>query len=1304
MKFIVSRNFLNLILMTCFCSILGTTVVQADDNLNIVFTTTDAGGEYGSRHIHVVWLATTSGSFVSTVGTNVGNERAVWAYTRRDSFYTWWTSDRQEDIDARTGATQTAYQTYNINWNFRKLDNSVIPDGTYRLYFECTNSDSGLPRNFTYFTITKGNSTWSMGPTSQGGYNNVTLTYTPAGLGVDNTGATNITSTSARLNGIVTGTEGENPAVYVYWGDNDGGTTAGNWDHLIPLGTMGEVVFYTDISGLSDGQTYYYRCYVEDSSKGVWASSTESFEAVTSTVIFKEGDVWRYFKGYSTPSNWNGLGLTNFDGWFSGPTGIGYADDDDATELTDMEDNYLTVYMRYDFQVDYPGQITSLIFTVDYDDGFVAFINGEEVARSENMPEGQSYNTEANPDHEAGTPEIFDISPYIYTLEAGDNVFAIEVHNTDISSSDLSMIPELVMVGGVQEPQPDISVSPEALEFSLIDVGSWSDLIFSIYNTGPFPLEVQSLEVTGLDKSAYSLVSPPAVPFSIPASTGSQVITTRFEPPSARIYNYASIAIGSDDPNEPVVEVLLSGEGVASPQKSLAISGSVGGSSLAVATKNQYTLLGQGATLTILDTSDPCNPASVGQVRMADLIRQIAVLGDIAYAAGGSSGLMLVGINDPFLPVALNISDTPGYAYDVAVSGSTLCVADGPGGLAFYDISIPNEPVLRGTYLTQGSATAVALSGITAYVLDNQLGLQIIDVAGATGTFLGSYNEIEFGQAIYLSGSLACITDSLGNFYVVDVSNLASPFLRGQTRLAGQGRSIAVMSLPYYDVACVANGEAGTEIVSLEDPNIPLSTSILSTSGQASDLVTSGTKIYVADGSAGLEILNVTDAFEPITELGAYRLQSAPYAAASGSQTYVAAGSAGLHTMDLTIPNSPVMVSVLDSMLEADFLMDDMVNFFDLTLLANNWGATGDLLDGDIYKDNKVDQLDVAKLAADWLSSDTLDEVQGIVISGTTAYLANGRSGFQIVDLSAPTAPSLLGDYATDGPACSVAISGSVAIVADGLGVYVLDIGNSLAPSLIGRWTSDGWAHGVAINGSYGYVANGSRDLQVLSLTDASPVGSYDTPGVAYAVAVSNNVAYVADGLGGIQILNITTATAPALISTYTTSGKATGVTIDGSYLYVAEGSSFTIVDASNPANPSLYATSLVPVRSLSTVIAGSQIIISDDKGGLLIMGIQGPYPGRAGNPNPSNGAIDVSQNVDLNWMAGSDAISHDVYFGTSNPPAFQGNQTATTFDPGTMFAYITYYWRINEINDSGKTIGEVWSFTTKLDPPPPSP
>jgi predicted outer membrane repeat protein len=95
---------------------------------------------------------------------------------------------------------------------------------------------------------------------------------------------------------------------------------------------------------------------------------------------------------------------------------------------------------------------------------------------------------------------------------------------------------------------------------------------------------------------------------------------------------------------------------------------------------------------------------------------------------------------------------------------------------------------------------------------------------------------------------------------------------------------------------------------------------------------------------------------------------------------------------------------------------------------------------------------------------------------------------------------------------------------------------------------------------------------------------------------------------------------------------------------------------------------------------------------------------GQAGNPDPPNGAIEVSTTADLSWSLGYNTASHDVYFGTANPPPFIGNQTATTFDPGTMDYETVYYWRIDEINKWGIAIGDIWSFITIPFPPPPPP
>jgi len=86
-----------------------------------------------------------------------------------------------------------------------------------------------------------------------------------------------------------------------------------------------------------------------------------------------------------------------------------------------------------------------------------------------------------------------------------------------------------------------------------------------------------------------------------------------------------------------------------------------------------------------------------------------------------------------------------------------------------------------------------------------------------------------------------------------------------------------------------------------------------------------------------------------------------------------------------------------------------------------------------------------------------------------------------------------------------------------------------------------------------------------------------------------------------------------------------------------------------------------------------------------------------AGAPSPANGAESVLIGTTLSWSAGDTAATHDVYFGTSDPPAFISNQEATTYYPGAVEVGTTYYWRVDEVEADGTTIhtGDVWSFTT---------
>lgn len=93
----------------------------------------------------------------------------------------------------------------------------------------------------------------------------------------------------------------------------------------------------------------------------------------------------------------------------------------------------------------------------------------------------------------------------------------------------------------------------------------------------------------------------------------------------------------------------------------------------------------------------------------------------------------------------------------------------------------------------------------------------------------------------------------------------------------------------------------------------------------------------------------------------------------------------------------------------------------------------------------------------------------------------------------------------------------------------------------------------------------------------------------------------------------------------------------------------------------------------------------------------------KADNPNPAIGATNVDINADLGWTAGLGAVSHDIYLGThaSTLALVSSQQTATSFDPGTLQEGTTYYWAIDEHDSVGTiTYGPVWRFTTPVPGP----
>ena len=165
--------------------------------------------------------------------------------------------------------------------------------------------------------------------------------------------------------------------------------------------------------------------------------------------VVKKGETWSYLAGSHPEGNWTSA---DFDAssWKTGKAGFGYSDNDDATELPDMKGNYKVIYIRHEFEV---GDDTipagtkpsDIGLAISYDDGFIAYLNGKEVARV-GVDKGRGKNAKGFHPHEANNQfQFFPFRGKDGMLKPGKNVIAIEGHNANLDSTDLTLHPSLII-------------------------------------------------------------------------------------------------------------------------------------------------------------------------------------------------------------------------------------------------------------------------------------------------------------------------------------------------------------------------------------------------------------------------------------------------------------------------------------------------------------------------------------------------------------------------------------------------------------------------------------------------------------------------------------------------------------------------------------------------------------------------------------------------------------------------------------------------------------------------------------------
>jgi hypothetical protein len=152
----------------------GGSTSSSECSLSVKVTTAAAGGRYAPRNIGAVWVADQSGNFIRSL--------EVWAQ-RRASNLTQWNSATSKAgvagsrVDIVSQATLSTHMAHTSTWNCQDFNKRPVPDGTYRVYFEMSDSGANGPNRFEVFT--KGPTAATSNPPDNNNFKSIQLSFQP---------------------------------------------------------------------------------------------------------------------------------------------------------------------------------------------------------------------------------------------------------------------------------------------------------------------------------------------------------------------------------------------------------------------------------------------------------------------------------------------------------------------------------------------------------------------------------------------------------------------------------------------------------------------------------------------------------------------------------------------------------------------------------------------------------------------------------------------------------------------------------------------------------------------------------------------------------------------------------------------------------------------------------------------------------------------------------------------------------------------------------------------------------------------
>ena len=562
---------------------------------------------------------------------------------------------------------------------------------------------------------------------------------------------------------------------------------------------------------------------------------------------------------------------------------------------------------------------------------------------------------------------------------------------------------------------------------------------------------------------------------------------------------------------------------------------SFGGGAYAVAVQGNYAYVGEGSSLIVVNISNPTTPSRVGRLSMPGKVMDLALLGQYAYVANADAGLQVVDISNPSAPTLRGFySATPCWAAGIAILGGRAYVADVTVGLQIFDLGTPTVPVLLSATNLGGTAADVAVK------------------ATANGVFA------------YL-----CVSETLA---IWDVSDPVSPTLRSQLPLGGYASSLAVVGTRAF-----AGGyEIGLKMVDIANADVPVYLGRDPNATHPMTVVAANSLVYVLDALRALAIFDYSGG--TLTRVGwMANTTGSDDLAVVGNRAYVA-GTTGFGIIDVSNPANPSVLSA--------FSDTEMYGSYASAALSGNYlftGGSSAFKAFDVSNPGQPNQIG---------QNANVPDASQILLNRGFAYVVNGGYGIQILNVTTPASPSVVGS-STHVPGIypsKVALSGNTLVVVGGntsgqARFLIADVTDPSAPVIHGIIDFPEFyiVGAVAAVGNKAVIvtsdAQGGGSLKVLNIANIdAPVqqGEVTNIGASHDMQMSSDghYAYVLDlNAGLLRVVDVGNASHPVVVSSVSVAGRPWGINVQNSVVYVASTGTWSGIsgfDVSDPASPRL--------------------------------------------------------------------------------------------------------------------------------------